>query len=95
MKKKIFIISGVAMLLFAGGAYAQSSSETDKAQPQATVTAEQVIIDSRIPSAYQFLIGLCELKDNVYYMPRTKFAELNEVQRNYILNNDSLFVIKD
>ncbi len=96
MKKKLFFIPAVCLLLFAGRAAAQSSSEADKSQSQTTVyTAEQVTIDARIPSAYQFLIGLCDLKDNVYYMPRTKFVELTEQQQNYVRNNSSLFVIKD
>jgi hypothetical protein len=95
MTKKIFIISGMSILLFTGGAFAQSSSEVDKAQPATTLSPEQIIIDSRIPSAYQFLIGLCEVKEGVYYMPKTKFAELTEPQQNYVRNNNSLFVIKN
>lgn len=96
MKKKIFIISGLAIFLVGERAFAQSSSESDKAQPQTTVyTAEQVTVDSRIPSAYQFMIGMCELKEGVYYMPRTKFTGLTESQQKYVRDNDSLFVIKD
>jgi hypothetical protein len=99
MKKKIFSISALAILACATESIAQSSSEIDKAQPGTTTAApvdvRQTITDSRIPSSFQFLIGLCEVKDAVYYMPRTKFEGLTEVQRNYVLNNPSLFVIKD
>lgn len=107
MISKLLVTSGICFLSMTSALSAQSSSEMDKANggpgnTNATVSvvtapADSVnaMIDPRVPSSLQFLIGLCELKDGVYYLPRTKFAELNEVQQHYVLNSDSLFVIKD
>lgn len=101
MKKKFLFACFVSFILAANTSSAQTSSQIDEANKDQTnivlssADASEVIIDKEVPSAFQFLIAHCELKDGSYYLPQKKFIELTEQQQYYLRNNKTKFIIQE